>query len=70
MIKISSDIIDKAIRHLEKHYLCEDDVYVKILEGFDTVMEPDGKIGFGVYVTYENTMYIPGDILRKAGQLR
>lgn len=62
MIKISSDIIDKAIRHLEKHYPCEDDVYVKILEGFDTVMEPGGKMGFGVYATNERAIYIAGDL--------
>jgi hypothetical protein len=62
MIKISNDIINLTLKNLQSWYPKDEDVYVKILEGYDTVQAPNGTIGFGVYVPKERTIYIPADL--------
>ena len=35
---------------------------IYVAEGFDTVEDEDGNIGFGVYVPAENKIYVAGDV--------
>ena len=35
---------------------------IYVAEGFDTVADEDGNIGFGVYVPAENKIYVAGDV--------
>ena len=35
---------------------------IYVAEGFDTVADEDGNIGFGVYVPDENQIYVAGDV--------
>ena len=55
----------KVIEHLEQMPSAEKpfklpEIYVA--EGFDTVEDEDGNIGFGVYVPAENKIYVAGDV--------
>ena len=52
MIRISNRIIDKTIRYLELNFPIDDDIYIRIAEGFEVVEDPKtGEKGFGAFHT-------------------
>ena len=60
MIIISEDIIDKTIRYLNDNYSVDENVYIKIAEGYDVIeTSPNGDRGFGVFDPNNRLIFIP-----------
>ena len=60
MILISEDIIDKTIKYLNDFHGTEQNVYIKIAEGYDVIeTSPNGPRGFGVFDPSNRVIYVP-----------
>lgn len=62
MIKIINNAIDNTIQYLDRFYGRKEKVYIHILEESDAVQAPDGKMGFGVFCTENQHIYVAADI--------
>lgn len=62
MIKIVNDTINKTINYLNRNFPSIEDVYIHIVEGYDCVTDPDGNIGFAVYVPKNKSIFVAGDV--------
>ena len=66
MIKILNDSVQDVIDYLNTNYQQDKEVYLHIVEGYDTIEGPDGTMGFGVFVVPQCAddlpmIYIPGE---------
>ena len=62
VIVIANDNIDRTLQHLEEYYPRKQKVFLHILEESDAVEAPNGEMGFGVFDTTHQSIYIAADI--------
>lgn len=63
MIKIISKEIDDFINLLEEEYVTDDEFYLHICEGCDTIEDPEtGDVAFGMFGMHNNHCYVAGDL--------
>lgn len=63
MIKIINDDIDDFLKFLEEKYPINQNVYIHVCEGFDSIQEPDTEnVAFGMFGNNNDHIYVAGDI--------
>lgn len=63
MIKIINDDINDFLRFLDENYPIEQNVYIHICEGFDTIQEPNTEnVAFGMFGNNNDHIYVAGNI--------
>lgn len=62
MIKISNEVINSTIEYLNENYNVDEEVFIKIAEGYDVIEAPNGERGFGVYDPETRTIYVPTEM--------
>ena len=63
MIKIINDDINDFINFLDEKYSINQNVYIHICEGFDTIQEPETEnVAFGMFGNSNDHIYVAGNI--------
>lgn len=66
MIIFYDDYVHGLMRYLDKYYPRKEKVYLRILEGYDCIETPNGEMGFAVFDTDSNCIYVPGEVPEEA----
>ena len=62
MIVIHSDNVNRMLLHIDKNYSVDKKVYMHIIDDCDCIEARDGSRGFGVFIPYNQSIYVATDI--------